>query len=65
MNAPLPIALLESPKVRDAQASSSEPRRYLWESRFGLIVIEVLGDQAFVNGQPVEPMTDVPASAEG
>jgi hypothetical protein len=31
-------------------------QRYVWQSRFGEILIEVMGDTAFVNGQRVEPM---------
>jgi len=29
--------------------------RYVWESRYGSIWIEVLGTDVFVNGQRVEP----------
>ena len=29
--------------------------RYVWESRFGDILIEVRDGQAYVNGQAVEP----------
>ena len=29
--------------------------RWAWESRFGSMLIEVMGDQIFVNGQRVEP----------
>jgi hypothetical protein len=29
--------------------------RYVWESRFGPMLIEVKDEQAFVNGVPVEP----------
>lgn len=32
-------------------------RRYVWESRYGSILIEVLGDDVFVNGLRVEPHT--------
>jgi len=31
-------------------------QRYVWESRFGPILIEVQGGQAFVNGSRVEPV---------
>lgn len=31
-------------------------QRYVWESRFGEILIEVIGDCSYVNGQPVEPV---------
>jgi hypothetical protein len=30
-------------------------QRYVWESRFGSILIEVVGEQTFVNGSRVEP----------
>jgi len=29
--------------------------RWVWESKFGPIVIEVVGNDVFVNGQRVEP----------
>jgi len=29
--------------------------RCVWESRYGSILIEVVGDEVFVNGQRVEP----------
>jgi len=29
--------------------------RYVWESKYGSIVIEVVGNDVFVNGQRVEP----------
>ncbi|NRF71414.1 hypothetical protein HLB44_30955 [Aquincola sp. S2] len=30
-------------------------RRYVWHGRFGDMLIEVEGDKAFVNGEPVRP----------
>lgn len=30
-------------------------QRYVWESRFGSILIEVVGEDIFVNGGKVEP----------
>jgi len=30
-------------------------RRWAWHSRHGAMLIEVIGDEAFVNGQRVEP----------
>ena len=30
-------------------------RRWVWHGRHGAILIEVIGDEAFVNGQRVEP----------
>jgi hypothetical protein len=29
--------------------------RWVWESRFGPMLIEVIGDDTYVNGQRVEP----------
>ena len=29
--------------------------RYVWEGRFGSMLIEVVGDKIFVNGELVEP----------
>ena len=29
--------------------------RYVWESRYGTILVEVAGEDVFVNGQRVEP----------
>jgi hypothetical protein len=37
-------------------------QRYVWQSRFGEILIEVIGDRSYVNGQAVEPLE---AGAEG
>jgi hypothetical protein len=31
--------------------------RHLWDSRYGPILIEVIDDQVFVNGDRVEPVT--------
>ena len=30
-------------------------QRWVWHSRFGEVLIEVVGEQMFVNGQPVAP----------
>jgi hypothetical protein len=30
-------------------------RRWVWHGRHGAMLIEVIGDEAFVNGQQVEP----------
>ena len=38
-------------------------QRFVWESRFGPILIEIIGAQAFVNGQLVHPAE--PLSAPG
>ena len=37
--------------------------RYVWESRFGDILIEVKDGRAYVNGQAVEPVEPDAASA--
>ncbi len=29
-------------------------RRWVWESRYGAMLIEVIGDEVFVNGQRVQ-----------
>jgi hypothetical protein len=34
--------------------ATSGIQRYVWESRFGEILIEVIGDRSYVNGQAVE-----------
>lgn len=47
------------PASDDAQATlplaSQDIQRWLWNSRYGAILIEVMGDDVFVNGQRVEP----------
>ncbi|HEX3140124.1 MAG TPA: hypothetical protein VHQ87_08720, partial [Rhizobacter sp.] len=35
-------------------------QRYVWESRFGEILIEVVGNRSYVNGQVVEPVEAPP-----
>ena len=39
----------------DLPLASEGVLRYVWESRFGSILIEVKGNRAYVNGQAVEP----------
>ena len=39
---------------------TQEVLRYVWESRFGDILIEVRGGQVYVNGQAVEPAPPEP-----
>ncbi len=61
MNAPLfPERLLrrELPDQQALPLATPGVQRHVWESRFGEILIEVIGDQAYVNGQRVEPVTD-------
>lgn len=33
-------------------------QRWVWQSRFGPMLIEVVGDDAYVNGQRVAPFRD-------
>ena len=67
MNAPLPPEVLArrgaSPQV-DLPLAAEGVLRYVWEGKFGPILIEVKGGRAYVNGQavvPAEVVTD-PAS---
>jgi len=60
MNATLfPEVLLR--RAEDCQTAlplaSEGVLRYVWDSRFGSILIEVMGEDVFVNGQRVEPHT--------
>ena len=58
MNAPiLPevLARRDGGPQADLPFASEGVLRYVWESRFGSILIEVKGNRAYVNGQPVEP----------
>jgi hypothetical protein len=57
MNAPLlPEVLLrsvEQPQT-DLPLATEGVLRSVWQSRYGSILIEVIGDEVFVNGQRVE-----------
>lgn len=58
MNAILiPEALLRSVEDRQTALSPATDSvlRYVWDSRYGAILIEVSGEDVFVNGQRVEP----------
>jgi hypothetical protein len=58
MNAMLQPEVLLRPDGDDRAALplvSEGALRYVWESRYGTIRIEVLGTDVFVNGQRVEP----------
>jgi hypothetical protein len=35
--------------------ASEGVRRWVWQSKFGAILIEVVGPDVFINGQRVEP----------
>jgi len=63
-SASLPTASAFQPDVVLASDEQLEPslplgsdgvRRWAWHSRHGAMLIEVIGDEAFVNGQRVEP----------
>lgn len=59
VNAPLyPERLLDFDPTPQAEIplATVGVQRYVWESRFGTILIEVIGDKTFVNGQAVEPI---------
>lgn len=63
MNAPLyPERLLRREAAEQVSLPLATPgvQRYVWESRFGNILIEVVGEQSFVNGERVEPMDPPP-----
>lgn len=58
MNAPLVPEILtrQAPSTQaDLPLASEGVQRYLWESRFGPVLIEVKDGRVFVNGQAVEP----------
>lgn len=50
------------PQQQRLPLASAGVLRHVWESRFGPILIEVIGEQAFVNGALVEraPPPDLP-----
>lgn len=61
MNAPIRHEVLQASTTKSTRASEdpSPALRYVWEGLFGVIVIEVVGDIAYVNGQAVEPAGDL------
>lgn len=64
MNAPLlPETLLGIDPTLEPQLplASEGVQRYVWASRFGPMLIEVMDGAAYVNGQKVEPAPDAPA----
>jgi hypothetical protein len=59
-NPPATEVLIRPPdRAADAQAplplAADGVARWVWESRFGAMLIEVVGEQVRVNGEPVEP----------
>lgn len=68
MNAPLlPEVLLgtASPNAPQLLLASEGVQRYVWQSQFGAILIEVRDGVAFVNGQAVEPHIDAAVPSKG
>lgn len=58
MNAPLPPEVLvrrETPTQVDLPLAAEGVLRYVWEGRFGTMLIEVRDGRAYVNGRAVEP----------
>lgn len=62
MNAPLlpEILLGLSPQEPQLPLAAEGVQRFVWEGRFGAMLIEVRDGSAYVNGQPVEPFTSSP-----
>ena len=59
MNAPLaPEAFLRTSKTAqtDLPLVAEGVWRYVWEGRWGAMLIEVVGERVFVNGDAVEPL---------
>jgi hypothetical protein len=53
------LARQESSAQADLPLSTEGVLRYVWESRFGPMLIEVRQGRAYVNGQAVEPQEPV------
>lgn len=65
MNAPLPEVLLRPVAAQaDLQLATDGVLRYVWESKFGPMLIEVVDGRVFVNSGLVEPLSGT-ASGEG
>lgn len=66
MNAPLMPEIFardEAAPQADLPLAAEGVLRYVWEGRFGPMLIEVKDGCAYVNGQPVEPAADDAAPA--
>jgi hypothetical protein len=62
MNAPLRPEILMGPQPADQPAlplAAEGVQRYVWQSAFGPMLIEVRDGAAFVNGQRVTPIADL------
>lgn len=58
MSAPLLPEILrrETPSDQvDLPLAADGVQRFVWEGRWGAMLIEVVGERVSVNGQPVEP----------
>ena len=58
MNAPLSREVLlraEQDAQRALELATAGVARWVWESRYGPMLIEVAGGEVFVNGERVEP----------
>ena len=58
LNAPLhPERLLRAAEPPQAPLPLATPgvQRYVWEGRYGAMLVEVVGGEIFVNGRRVEP----------
>lgn len=59
MNAPLPLVEVlsrrESTPQSDLPLATDGVLRYVWEGRFGAMLIEVVEGQVYVNGEAVRP----------
>lgn len=68
MNAPLLLEVLsrrDPTSQADLPLASEGVLRYVWEGRFGSMLIEVKDGRAYVNGQPVEPLGAEPPPSDG
>lgn len=56
MNTPIPEMLLRQPSAQESlPLATSGVQRWVWESRYGEILIEVIDGVAYVNSARVEP----------
>lgn len=63
VNAPLLPEILARPEASpqaDLPLTAEGVLRYVWESKFGDLLIEVKDGRSFVNGQAVEPAEPKP-----
>lgn len=68
MNAPLReevLTLCEDSPQASLPLAAEGVQRYVWEHRFGSMLIEVEGEQVRVNGEIVQPAVPKPAQEPG